>query len=488
MPQIETTAKTNGPLTLYQKIWQSHVVEQRHDGTCLLYIDRHLIHELSSPQAFEGLRANHRKVRRPNRTLAVPDHNLPTTPRLDAAGRWIPIQDPESARQLAALEHNVAEFGVRYVDATAPEQGIVHVIGPEQGFSLPGATIVCGDSHTSAHGGLGALAFGIGTTEIEHVLATQTLLLRRSKSMEVRVQGRLSVAVSPKDVALAIIGKLTASGGTGHVIEYTGNVIREMTIEGRLTVCNMSIETGARAGLIAPDDKTFDYLNGRPRAPQGEEWGRAVTAWRQLQTDPGAKYDKVIELKADDIAPCVTWGTSPDDVVAITGVVPDPESFAESWKRVAARRSLEYMGLAAGTRMQDIAIQHVFIGSCTNSRIEDLRAAAEVISGHKVAPNIRQALVVPGSGLVKRQAEAEGLDKIFLRAGFQWREPGCSMCVAINPDRVPAGEHCASTSNRNFVGRQGPGARTHLLSPAMAAAAAVTGRLADVRELLGKTS
>lgn len=488
MPQFETTAIPNGPSTLYQKIWQSHVVEQRDDGTCLLYIDRHLIHELSSPQAFEGLRVNRRKVRRPDRTIAVPDHNLPTTPRVDAAGRWIPIEDPEAAEQLAALERNVAEFGVRYVEAAAPEQGIVHVIGPEQGFSLPGATIVCGDSHTSAHGGLGALAFGIGTTEMEHVLATQTLLLRRSKSMEVRVQGRLSVAVSPKDVALAIIGRLTASGGTGHVIEYTGNVIREMSIEGRLTVCNMSIETGARGGLIAPDDKTFDYLNGRPLAPQGKEWERALAAWRQLQTDPGAKYDRIVELKADDIAPCVTWGTSPDDVVAITGVVPDPESFTDSWKRAAARRSLEYMGLAAGTRMQDIAIQHVFIGSCTNSRIEDLRAAAEVVRGRKLAPNIKQALVVPGSGLVKRHAEAEALDKIFLGAGFQWREPGCSMCVAINPDRVPAGERCASTSNRNFVGRQGPGARTHLLSPAMAAAAAVTGRLTDVRELPGTPS
>jgi 3-isopropylmalate/(R)-2-methylmalate dehydratase large subunit len=488
MPQVNTAAIPGGPLTLYQKIWQSHVVEQRDDGTCLVYIDRHLIHELSSPQAFEGLRVNDRPVRRPERTMAVADHNLPTTPRVDTAGRWVPIQDPEAAEQFAALERNVAEFGVRYVGATAPEQGIVHVIGPEQGFSLPGTTIVCGDSHTSAHGGLGALAFGIGTSEIEHVLATQTLLLRRSKTMDVRVQGRLSAAVSPKDVALSIIGRLTAAGGTGHVIEYTGNVIRDMSIEGRLTVCNMSIETGARAGIIAPDDKTFEYLKGRPLSPQGEEWEYAVAAWRQLYTDPGARYDRIVELAAEDIAPCVTWGTSPDDVVAITGVVPDPESFVESWKRVAARRSLEYMGLAAGRRMQDIEIQHVFIGSCTNSRIEDLRAAAKIVDGRKLAPSIKQALVVPGSGLVKRHAEAEGLDKIFVGAGFQWREPGCSMCVAINPDRVPAGERCASTSNRNFVGRQGPGARTHLLSPAMAAAAAVTGRLTDVRELPGASS
>jgi len=473
------------PRTLYEKIWDAHVVDQRDDGTCLIYIDRHLVHEVTSPQAFEGLRAAGRKVRRPDLTLAVPDHNLPTTARLDAEGRRLPIADQESAQQLAALERNAPEFGIRYIDATAPEQGIVHVVGPEQGFSLPGTTIVCGDSHTSAHGGLGALAFGIGTSEVEHVLATQTLLLKRSKTMEVRVDGVLGFGVSPKDVVLAIIGKIGAAGGTGYVIEYTGEVIRSMSVEGRLTVSNMSIEGGARAGLIAPDETVYGYLKGRPMAPQGEDWEKAVAWWRTLPTDAGARYDAVVTLNGADIAPNLTWGTSPEDVVAITGSVPDPMSFADPAKQEAARKSLDYMGLTPGTRMQDVPVEHIFIGSCTNSRIEDLRAAAAVVRGRRVADGIRQALVVPGSGLVKRQAEREGLDRIFIEAGFQWREPGCSMCLAMNPDKVPAGERCASTSNRNFVGRQGPGARTHLVSPAMAAAAAVTGRFSDVRELMG---
>ncbi|WP_213980369.1 3-isopropylmalate dehydratase large subunit [Sphingomonas sp. dw_22] len=472
------------PLTLYEKIWADHVVERRDDGTCLIYIDRHLVHEVTSPQAFAGLRAAGRPVRRPDLTLAVPDHNLPTTARADVEGHALPIADPASAGQLSALRTNVADYGVPYFDALDVRQGIVHVVGPEQGFTLPGATLVCGDSHTSAHGALGALAFGIGTSEVEHVLATQTLLLGQSKTMEVRVDGTLGFAVSPKDVVLAIIGKIGAAGGTGYVIEFTGEVIRAMSLEGRLTVSNMSIEGGARSGLIAPDETTFAYLKGRPMAPHGADWDKAVAYWKTLPTDTNAVYDKVVKLSASDIAPSLTWGTSPEDVVQITGAVPDPDSFADPSKREAARRSLDYMGLSAGTAMQDIAIEHVFIGSCTNSRIEDLRAAAAVVEGRHVADRIRQALIVPGSGLVKLQAEAEGLDRIFVEAGFEWREPGCSMCLAMNPDKVPAGERCASTSNRNFVGRQGPGARTHLVSPAMAAAAAVTGRLTDVRDLM----
>ncbi len=475
---------TQRPLTLYEKIWAAHVVEKRDDGTCLIFIDRHLVHEVTSPQAFAGLRAAGRKVRRPDLTLAVPDHNLPTTARVDAAGRELPIADPESAAQLNALRKNAPEFGIDYIDALAPEQGIVHVVGPEQGFTLPGTTLVCGDSHTSAHGALGALAFGIGTSEVEHVLATQTLLLTPAKTMEVRVDGTLGYGVSPKDVVLAIIGKIGAAGGTGHVIEFTGEVIRAMSIEGRLTVANMSIEAGARAGLVAPDEKTFAYLKGRPMAPTGAAWDAALAWWKTLPTDAGAVYDRVVTLDAVDIAPSLTWGTSPEDVVQITDVVPDPDSFADPSKRTAARKSLDYMGLTPGTLMQDVSVQHVFIGSCTNSRIEDLRAAAHVARGRHVAAGVR-ALVVPGSGLVKRQAETEGLDRILIDAGFEWREPGCSMCLAMNPDKVPPGERCASTSNRNFVGRQGPGARTHLLSPAMAAAAAVTGRLADVRALMG---
>lgn len=473
------------PRTLYEKIWDAHVVERREDGTCIVFIDRHLVHEVTSPQAFEGLRAAGRTVRRPDLTLAVPDHNLPTTARRDAAGNRIPIADPMSAKQLEALEANAPAFGIRYIDDAAPEQGIVHVVGPEQGFTLPGCTLVCGDSHTAAHGALGALAFGIGTSEVEHVLATQTLLLKQSKTMEIAVEGSLGFGVSPKDVVLAIIGRIGAAGGTGHVIEYTGSTIRDMSIEGRLTVSNMSIEAGARAGLIAPDEKTFAYLKGRPMAPAGADWEAAMAWWRTLPTDDGAQYDARVEIDAADIAPNVTWGTSPEDVVPITGSVPDPESFADESKRAAAAKSLDYMGLTPGQRMEDVEVDNIFIGSCTNSRIEDLRAAAEVAKGRKIADGIKQALIVPGSGLVKAQAEQEGLDRIFIEAGFEWREPGCSMCLGMNPDKVPPGQRCASTSNRNFVGRQGPGARTHLLSPAMAAAAAITGKLTDIREMMG---
>ncbi len=470
-------------LTLYEKIWNAHVVEQRGDGTAIVFIDRHLVHEVTSPQAFEGLRLAGRKVRRPDLTLAVPDHNLPTTARRDAAGKRIPIADPESAAQLAALEANAPAFGIRYIDAADAMQGIVHVVGPEQGFSLPGTTIVCGDSHTACHGGLGALAFGIGTSEVEHVLASQTLQLKRSKSMEVRVEGEIGPGVTAKDIVLHITGMLGAAGGTGYVIEYTGSAIRALSVEGRLTVSNMAIEHGARAGLIAPDDVTFEYLKGRPMAPKDAAWDAAVAYWRTLATDTGAVYDKVVVIAAADIAPSVTWGTSPEDVLPITGCVPDPMSFTDPAKQVAAQKSLDYMGLHAGMRMVDVEVQNIFIGSCTNSRIEDLRAAAAVLKGRRKAANVKWAIVVPGSGLVKRQAEAEGLDKIFTEAGMEWREPGCSACLGMNPDKVPAGERCASTSNRNFVGRQGPGARTHLLSPAMAAAAAVMGRLADVREM-----
>jgi 3-isopropylmalate/(R)-2-methylmalate dehydratase large subunit len=472
------------PKTLYQKIWDAHVVDQRDDGTALIYIDRHLVHEVTSPQAFEALRLAGRKVRRPDLTLAVPDHNLPTTARLDSAGKRIPIADPESAAQLAALEANAPAFGIRYIDASDAEQGIVHVVGPEQGFSLPGTTIVCGDSHTACHGGLGALAFGIGTSEVEHVLATQTLQLKQSKSMEIRVEGTVGPGVTAKDIILHITGVIGAAGGTGHVIEYTGDAIRGLSIEGRLTISNMAIEGGARAGLIAPDDVTFAYLKGRPMAPKGADWDAAVAYWRTLKTDEGARFDKTVVIDAADIAPSVTWGTSPEDVLPITGLVPDPKSFADPSKQVAAQNSLDYMGLVPGMKLTDVRIENIFIGSCTNSRIEDLRAAAAVLRGRKMADSIKWAIVVPGSGLVKAQAEAEGLDRIFIDAGMEWREPGCSACLGMNPDKVPPGERCASTSNRNFVGRQGPGARTHLLSPAMAAAAAVTGRLTDVRELV----
>ncbi|MEQ1510979.1 MAG: 3-isopropylmalate dehydratase large subunit, partial [Sphingopyxis sp.] len=478
---------TVAPRTLYEKIWDAHVVARRDaddpGGTCLIFIDRHLVHEVTSPQAFAGLRASGRAVRRPDLTLAVPDHNLPTTARVDASGARLPIADPESAGQLAALEANVAAFGVPYIGATDARQGIVHVIGPEQGFTLPGTTLVCGDSHTAAHGALGALAFGIGTSEVEHVLATQTLWLGPSKTMEVRVDGVLPVGVTPKDVILHIIGLLGTAGGTGHVIEFRGSTIDAMSIEGRLTISNMAIEAGARAGLIAPDDTTFAYLAGRPMAPKGAAWDAAVAHWRTLPTDAGARFDASIAIDAANIAPCVTWGTSPEDVVAITGAVPDPMSFADPAKQAAAQKSLDYMGLTPGTAMTAIAVENIFIGSCTNSRIEDLRAAAAVLRGRHKAAGVKWAIVVPGSGLVKREAEAEGLDRIFINAGFEWREPGCSACLGMNPDKVPAGERCASTSNRNFVGRQGPGSRTHLVSPAMAAAAAVMGRLCDVREL-----
>ena len=475
---------TSRPRTLYEKIWDAHVVERRDDGTCLVYIDRHLVHEVTSPQAFEALRVAGRKVRRPDLTLAVPDHNLPTTARRDAKGQPIPIADAESAAQLAALTRNAPEFGIRLIGDADAEQGIVHVVGPEQGFSLPGATIVCGDSHTACHGGLGALAFGIGTSEVEHVLATQTLLLKQSKNMEVRVEGDLGPGVSAKDVVLHICGQLGAAGGTGYVIEYTGSAIRNLSIEGRLTISNMAIEHGARAGLVAPDETTFAYVKGRTYAPKGADWDKAVAWWKGLATDAGATYDKVVLINAADIQPTVTWGTSPEDTVAIGGVVPDPSSFADPSKQEAAAKSLAYMGLVPGQKLAEVEVQNIFIGSCTNSRIEDLRAAAEVLRGRHKAANVKWAIVVPGSGLVKAQAEAEGLHTVFIAAGLEWREPGCSACLGMNPDKVPPGERCASTSNRNFVGRQGPGARTHLVSPAMAAAAAVTGRLTDVRELM----
>ncbi len=466
------------PRTLYAKLWDDHVVETRPDGTALVWIDRHLIHEVTSPQAFEGLRLAGRRVHRPDLTLAVPDHNVPTTPGRTAIG------DPELALQVATLAANCAEFGIEHIAIDARAQGIVHVVGPEQGFTLPGTTLVCGDSHTATHGALGALAFGIGTSEVEHVFATQTLLLRRSAAMEVRITGALGFGVSAKDVALAVVGALGAGGGTGYVIEYTGAVVAELTVEGRMTLCNMAIEAGARAGLVAPDAKTFAYLADRARAPRaGPEWDAAVAYWSTLPSDAGATYDRTVIIDGAAIPPLVTWGTSPEDVVPITGVVPAPASFADPGKAAAAAKSLAYMGLEPGTRLADVAVGHVFIGSCTNGRIEDLRAAAAVARGRHVAANIRQALVVPGSGLVRAQAEAEGLDRVFIDAGFDWREPGCSMCLGMNPDKVPPGERCASTSNRNFVGRQGPGARTHLLSPAMAAAAAVTGRLTDVRTL-----
>ncbi|WP_041685625.1 3-isopropylmalate dehydratase large subunit [Erythrobacter litoralis] len=471
------------PRTLYEKIWDAHVVEQRDDGTALIYIDRHLVHEVTSPQAFEALRVSGRTVRRPDLTLAVPDHNLPTTARRTSSGSRIPIADPQSAAQLDALARNAAEFGIRYIGDADAEQGIVHVVGPEQGFSLPGATIVCGDSHTACHGGLGALAFGIGTSEVEHVLATQTLLLKQSKTMEIRVEGELGAGVTSKDLIMHIIGVIGAAGGTGYVFEYRGKVFERMSIESRLTVCNMSIEAGARAGLIAPDETTFAYLKGRPYAPDGEEWDAAVAWWRSLATDDGATFDRSVTIDAAEVAPSVTWGTSPEDVLPITGEVPSPASFDDTGKQAAAAKSLEYMGLTPGQKLTEISVENIFIGSCTNSRIEDLRAAAKVLRGRRKASNVNWAIVVPGSGLVKRQAEEEGLDRIFTEAGFEWREPGCSACLGMNPDKVPPGQRCASTSNRNFVGRQGPGARTHLLSPAMAAAAAVNGRLTDVREL-----
>jgi 3-isopropylmalate/(R)-2-methylmalate dehydratase large subunit len=460
--------------TLYDKIWEAHVVAERRDGTCLLYIDRHLINEVTSPQAFESLRRCGHIVRRPELSLAMADHNVPT--RIGRTGATA-----ESVLQVDTLRANAAGAAIRYLAPDSADQGIVHVVGPEQGFTLPGATLVCGDSHTSAHGALGALAFGIGTSDLEHVLATQTLWQRKSKTMEVRVEGKLGHGVTAKDLILAIVGSIGAGGARGFVIEYRGEAIRDLSVEGRLTVCNMSIDAGARAGLVAPDEKTFAWLKGRPCAPAGEAWEAALAWWRRLKTDEDARFDRTIVLDAAAVAPIVTWGTSPADVAPIDSVVPDPDVFADPARREAARKALAYMGLMPGRKLQGIAVENVFIGSCTNGRIEDLRVAAAVIEGRRVAANVRQALVVPGSGLVKRQAEGEGLDRIFTEAGFEWREPGCSMCLGMNPDRVPRGERCASTSNRNFIGRQGPGARTHLMSPAMAAAAAIAGHLADVR-------
>ncbi len=469
---------TDTPRTLFDKIWQSHLVHQGDDGSAAIYIDRHLIHEVTSPQAFAGLRATGRKVRRPEATLAVPDHNVPTTPdRLTGV-----IADEESRIQVETLAKNCAEFGVPHISMNDARQGIVHIVGPEQGLTLPGMTIVCGDSHTATHGAFGALAFGIGTSEVEHVLATQTMIQKPSKNMKIAVEGELGPGVTAKDIVLAIIGHIGTAGGTGYVIEYTGSAIRGLSMEGRMTVCNMTIEGGARAGLIAPDDVTFEYLKGRPHAPKGAAFEQAVSYWKTLPSDPGAKYDVEITLNAADIVPHATWGTSPQDVLPITASVPDPAKIEDADKRAMVERALSYMGLTAGMKLEDVRIDRVFIGSCTNGRIEDLRAAAAVAKGRKVASHV-QAMVVPGSGLVKHQAEEEGLDKIFVEAGFEWREPGCSMCLAMNADRLEPGERCASTSNRNFEGRQGRGGRTHLVSPAMAVAAAVTGHLQDIRTL-----
>ena len=466
----------SAPKTLFDKIWDAHVVHRQDDGTCLIYIDRHLVHEVTSPQAFEGLRNTARAVRAPNRTLAVADHNIPTTDR--AAG----IADEESRIQVEALEKNAAEFGVPYFAMDDKRQGIVHVIGPEQGFTLPGMTIVCGDSHTATHGAFGALAFGIGTSEVEHVLATQTLIQKPAKNMRVTVDGILAAGVTAKDVILAIIGKIGTAGGTGHVIEFAGSAIRGLSMEGRMTVCNMAIEAGARAGMIAPDATTFAYLQDRPMTPKAGDWDNAVAYWQSLPSDEGARYDTEIAMAAEDIAPTVTWGTSPEDAISINGAVPDPSKETDPSKRAKIERAIEYMGLEVGQKMTDVKVDTVFIGSCTNSRIEDLRAAAALADGRTVAAGMR-AMVVPGSGLVKEQAEAEGLDKVFLAAGFEWREPGCSMCLAMNADKLAEGERCASTSNRNFEGRQGRGGRTHLVSPQMAVAAALAGYLADVREI-----
>ncbi len=463
------------PKTLFDKIWDSHVVRQDPDGTCLLYIDRHLVHEVTSAQAFDGLRRAGRKARRPEAALLVADHNVPTT------DRGLPIADDDSRIQVETLEKNAADFGLTYFPLTDTRQGIVHIIGPEQGFTQPGMTIVCGDSHTATHGAFGALAFGVGTSEVEHVLATQTLIQKPAKNMRITVTGSPHHGVGAKDIILAIIGRIGTAGGTGHVIEYAGEAIRELSMEGRMTVCNMTIEAGARAGLVAPDETTFAYMLGRPMAPGADQWDAAVAHWKTLPSDPGATYDSEITLSAADIEPLVTWGTSPEDVVPITGEVPDPANARDDAKRRAMERSLEYMGLEAGTKLAEIPIQTAFIGSCTNGRIEDLREAAAIAKGRKVAHGIR-ALVVPGSGLVKKQAEDEGLDAVFTQAGFEWREPGCSMCLAMNPDKLAPGERGASTSNRNFEGRQGPGGRTHLMSPAMVAAAAIAGHITDVRD------
>jgi 3-isopropylmalate/(R)-2-methylmalate dehydratase large subunit len=463
--------------TLYDKLWDAHLVHEAEDGTSLLYIDRHLVHEVTSPQAFEGLRMTGRTVRAPDKTIAVPDHNVPTT-----AGRDNPDQMPEDSRiQVAALDKNAKEFGIHYYPVSDVRQGIVHIVGPEQGWTLPGMTVVCGDSHTATHGAFGALAHGIGTSEVEHVLATQTLIQKKSKNMKVEITGKLAPGVTAKDITLSVIGKTGTAGGTGYVIEYCGEAIRSLSMEGRMTVCNMAIEGGARAGLIAPDETTFEYVKGRPHAPKGAQWDAAMAWWKTLKSDDDANWDMVVTIPGEDIAPVVTWGTSPEDVLPINSVVPAPEDF-EGGKISAAKRSLDYMGLAPGTPLNQIEIDTVFIGSCTNGRIEDLRAAAEILKGKKVA--VKRAMVVPGSGLVRMQAEEEGLADIFKEAGFEWRLAGCSMCLAMNPDQLAPEERCAATSNRNFEGRQGRGGRTHLMSPAMAAAAAVTGRLTDVRELM----
>ena len=469
-----------GGKTLYDKIWDAHVVHTSEDGTCLLYIDRHLVHEVTSPQAFEGLRMTGRKVRAPDKTIAVPDHNVPTT-----AGRDTKIDNEESRIQVEALDRNAKDFGINYYPVSDIRQGIVHIVGPEQGWTLPGMTVVCGDSHTATHGAFGALAHGIGTSEVEHVLATQTLIQKKSKNMKVEITGRLRPGVTAKDITLSVIGVTGTAGGTGYVIEYCGEAIRELSMEGRMTVCNMAIEGGARAGLIAPDEKTFAYVQGRPHAPKGAQWDAALAWWKTLKSDDDAEWDKVVTLRGEDIAPVVTWGTSPEDVLPITGTVPAPESFTGG-KVGAAQRSLDYMGLTPGMKLTDITIDAVFIGSCTNGRIEDLRAAADILRGRKLAPGVR-GIVVPGSGLVRAQAEEEGLAQVFLDAGFEWRLAGCSMCLGMNPDQLAPGERCASTSNRNFEGRQGYKGRTHLMSPAMAAAAAVTGHLTDVRELTAET-
>lgn len=463
------------PRTLFQKIWDDHVIHEDENGTCLIYIDRHLVHEVTSPQAFEGLRMAGRAVKRPQNTLAVVDHNVPTSDRSKG------IDNEESRIQLAALTKNCEDFGVQLFDIFDRRQGIVHVIGPEQGFTQPGMTIVCGDSHTSTHGAFGALAFGIGTSEVEHVLATQTLIQKPAKSMRITVDGKLHTGVTAKDMIMAIIGEIGTAGGTGYVLEYAGEAVRGLSMEGRMTMCNMSIEGGARAGMIAPDETTFKYIKGRPMAPQGDDWDKAVAYWSTLSSDDGAEYDKEITLKAEDIEPLVTWGTTPEDVVSITGVVPAPEDFSDPNKQASVKRMLDYMALTPGTKMTDIKLDKVFIGSCTNARIEDLREVARIVEGKKVADNI-EAMVVPGSGLVKQQAEEEGIADILIAAGFDWREPGCSMCLGMNPDQLSPGERCASTSNRNFEGRQGKGGRTHLMSPAMAAAAAITGHLTDVRD------
>ena len=465
------------PKTLYDKIWDAHVAHEADDGTCLLYIDRHLVHEVTSPQAFEGLRLAGRSVRAPEKTIAVPDHNVPTT-----IDRESGIDNEESRIQVEALDKNARDFGVHYYPVSDVRQGIVHIVGPEQGWTLPGMTVVCGDSHTATHGAFGALAHGIGTSEVEHVLATQTLIQKKSKNMKVEIKGKLRPGVTAKDITLSVIGATGTAGGTGYVIEYCGEAIRDLSMEGRMTVCNMAIEGGARAGLIAPDEKTFEYCKGRPHAPKGAAWEQAVEYWKSLFTDDGAHFDKVIEIDGEDIAPVVTWGTSPEDVLPLTDSVPAPESF-QGGKVEAVKRSLDYMGLSAGQKLTDIKIDTVFIGSCTNGRIEDLRAAAKILEGKKVKDGMR-AMVVPGSGLVRAQAEEEGLADIFKDAGFEWRLAGCSMCLAMNPDQLSEGERCASTSNRNFEGRQGYKGRTHLVSPAMAAAAAVTGYLTDVREMI----